>query len=232
MTLGFYPTAPSPFLQWLQVHPSRGAACGGDLWAWAAEHLLQRAGEGLQQLHCEWWGVNESPLKCCLKNEEVVKIFPHFFLYFLFHRAPPATSAARKPSTPKQTVVIQSAWVCAASSAAPVSVTATERTSGKLCSTRWVAQQPPSLWLCVFVLQQVWSCLSSSSFLFYQEWLCPPCRGICNCSFCRARDGRCATGVLVYLAKFHGYDNVHAYLKKWAWCLKSDVLFLCLRGCY
>lgn len=47
-----------------------------------------------------------------------------------------------------------------------------------------------------------------------QEWWCPPCRGICNCSFCRAREGRCATGILVYLAKHHGYDNVHAYLKK------------------
>ncbi|KAG8432456.1 hypothetical protein GDO86_016918 [Hymenochirus boettgeri] len=45
------------------------------------------------------------------------------------------------------------------------------------------------------------------------DWQCPPCRGICNCSFCRQRDGRCATGVLVYLAKHHGYDNVHAYLK-------------------
>ncbi|KAL0963845.1 hypothetical protein UPYG_G00314320 [Umbra pygmaea] len=45
------------------------------------------------------------------------------------------------------------------------------------------------------------------------EWQCPPCRGICNCSFCRAREGRCATGILVYLAKYHGYDNVHAYLK-------------------
>nr|XP_033802663.1 cell division cycle-associated protein 7 isoform X2 [Geotrypetes seraphini] len=44
-------------------------------------------------------------------------------------------------------------------------------------------------------------------------WICPPCRGICNCSFCRQRNGRCATGVLVYLAKYHGYDNVHAYLK-------------------
>ncbi|KAG9477332.1 cell division cycle-associated protein 7 [Eleutherodactylus coqui] len=44
------------------------------------------------------------------------------------------------------------------------------------------------------------------------EWRCPPCRGICNCSFCRQRKGRCATGVLVYLAKHHGYDNVHAYL--------------------
>ncbi|XP_011607948.1 cell division cycle-associated protein 7a isoform X1 [Takifugu rubripes] len=48
--------------------------------------------------------------------------------------------------------------------------------------------------------------------LLNPEWRCPPCRGICNCSFCRARDGRCATGVLVYLAKYHGYDNVHAYL--------------------
>lgn len=48
--------------------------------------------------------------------------------------------------------------------------------------------------------------------LLNSEWRCPPCRGICNCSFCRARDGRCATGVLVYLAKYHGYDNVHAYL--------------------
>uniref|UniRef100_A0A8D2LXT5 Cell division cycle associated 7 n=1 Tax=Varanus komodoensis TaxID=61221 RepID=A0A8D2LXT5_VARKO len=45
------------------------------------------------------------------------------------------------------------------------------------------------------------------------NWFCPPCRGICNCSFCRQREGRCATGVLVYLAKYHGYDNVHAYLK-------------------
>ncbi|KAJ8416867.1 hypothetical protein AAFF_G00327450 [Aldrovandia affinis] len=44
------------------------------------------------------------------------------------------------------------------------------------------------------------------------EWLCPPCRGICNCSFCRAREGRCATGVLVYQAKYHGHGNVHAYL--------------------
>uniref|UniRef100_A0A8C3AN87 Cell division cycle associated 7a n=1 Tax=Cyclopterus lumpus TaxID=8103 RepID=A0A8C3AN87_CYCLU len=49
--------------------------------------------------------------------------------------------------------------------------------------------------------------------LLNPEWLCPPCRGICNCSFCRARDGRCATGVLVYLAKYHGFDNAHAYLK-------------------
>ncbi|KAK7168616.1 hypothetical protein R3I93_004823 [Phoxinus phoxinus] len=49
--------------------------------------------------------------------------------------------------------------------------------------------------------------------LLNPEWHCPPCRGICNCSFCRAREGRCATGVLVYLAKYHGYDNAHSYLK-------------------
>uniref|UniRef100_A0A8C6YKS7 Cell division cycle associated 7 n=1 Tax=Nothoprocta perdicaria TaxID=30464 RepID=A0A8C6YKS7_NOTPE len=59
-------------------------------------------------------------------------------------------------------------------------------------------------------------------------WKCPPCRGICNCSFCRQRDGRCATGVLVYLAKYHGYDNVHAYLKRSAaaWCCRSPARFL------
>ncbi|XP_007901517.1 cell division cycle-associated 7-like protein isoform X2 [Callorhinchus milii] len=45
------------------------------------------------------------------------------------------------------------------------------------------------------------------------DWVCPPCRGICNCSFCRRRDGRCATGILVHLAKFYGYDNVQAYLE-------------------
>ncbi|CAL1582319.1 unnamed protein product [Knipowitschia caucasica] len=49
--------------------------------------------------------------------------------------------------------------------------------------------------------------------LLNEDWQCPPCRGICNCSFCRAREGRCATGVLVYLAKYHGFDNVHSYLK-------------------
>ncbi|XP_067865026.1 cell division cycle-associated 7-like protein isoform X2 [Heterodontus francisci] len=49
--------------------------------------------------------------------------------------------------------------------------------------------------------------------LLNPDWVCPPCRGICNCSFCRRRDGRCATGILVHLAKFYGYDNVQAYLE-------------------
>lgn len=45
--------------------------------------------------------------------------------------------------------------------------------------------------------------------------MCPPCRGICNCSYCRKRDGRCATGILIHLAKFYGYDNVKEYLERW-----------------
>ncbi|XP_069772062.1 cell division cycle-associated 7-like protein isoform X2 [Narcine bancroftii] len=51
------------------------------------------------------------------------------------------------------------------------------------------------------------------SALLNPVWVCPPCRGICNCSFCRRRNGRCATGILVHLAKFYGYDNVQAYLE-------------------
>lgn len=45
------------------------------------------------------------------------------------------------------------------------------------------------------------------------EWTCPPCRGICNCSYCRKRDGRCATGILIHLAKLYGYSNVKEYLE-------------------
>uniref|UniRef100_UPI00358EA8AB cell division cycle-associated protein 7 n=1 Tax=Myxine glutinosa TaxID=7769 RepID=UPI00358EA8AB len=48
--------------------------------------------------------------------------------------------------------------------------------------------------------------------LLNPDWACPSCRGICNCSFCRQRNGRCATGILIHVAKFHGYNNVHNYL--------------------
>ncbi|XP_077050978.1 cell division cycle-associated 7-like protein [Siphateles boraxobius] len=44
-------------------------------------------------------------------------------------------------------------------------------------------------------------------------WECPICRGVCNCSLCRKRDGRCATGALTRLAKFYGHDNVKEYLE-------------------
>ncbi|KAG8443035.1 hypothetical protein GDO86_011740 [Hymenochirus boettgeri] len=45
------------------------------------------------------------------------------------------------------------------------------------------------------------------------DWICPPCRDICNCSYCRKRGGRCATGMLIHLAKFYGYSNVKEYLE-------------------
>ncbi|XP_040909060.1 cell division cycle-associated 7-like protein [Toxotes jaculatrix] len=44
-------------------------------------------------------------------------------------------------------------------------------------------------------------------------WSCPICRGMCNCSLCRKKEGRCATGILVGLARYNGHDNVHEYLK-------------------
>ncbi|KAM7422894.1 hypothetical protein PAMA_010771 [Pampus argenteus] len=47
------------------------------------------------------------------------------------------------------------------------------------------------------------------------EWRCPPCRGICNCSFCRQREGRCPTGILFPLAQYHGFSDVHSYLSRW-----------------
>ncbi|KAK6466848.1 cell division cycle-associated protein 7-like [Huso huso] len=48
--------------------------------------------------------------------------------------------------------------------------------------------------------------------LLNPSWQCPPCRGICNCSFCRQRDGRCPTGILFPLAQYHGFTDVHSYL--------------------
>lgn len=45
-------------------------------------------------------------------------------------------------------------------------------------------------------------------------WSCPICRGMCNCSLCRKKEGRCATGILVGLARYSGHDNVHEYLER------------------
>ncbi|XP_077429382.1 cell division cycle-associated protein 7-like [Vanacampus margaritifer] len=54
------------------------------------------------------------------------------------------------------------------------------------------------------------------------EWHCPPCRGICNCSFCRQREGRCPTGILFPLAQYHGFSDVHSYLSSLRNKLKCD----------
>merc|ERR1712076_219715 len=49
--------------------------------------------------------------------------------------------------------------------------------------------------------------------LLNPTWSCPPCRGFCNCSICRNRSGKGATGLLIHLAKDKGNDNVASYLK-------------------
>ncbi|KAM9760055.1 cell division cycle-associated protein 7-like isoform 1-T1 [Menidia menidia] len=54
------------------------------------------------------------------------------------------------------------------------------------------------------------------------EWKCPPCRGICNCSFCRQREGRCPTGILFPLAQYHGFSDVHSYLNSLCGNLKGE----------
>ncbi|CAG9859504.1 unnamed protein product [Phyllotreta striolata] len=44
------------------------------------------------------------------------------------------------------------------------------------------------------------------------DWECPVCRGVCNCSFCRARDGKRPTGILVPLAHKAGHKSVKDFL--------------------
>ena len=44
-------------------------------------------------------------------------------------------------------------------------------------------------------------------------WKCPPCRNFCNCSICRNRNGKGATGILINLAQSKGFSNVAEYLK-------------------
>ncbi|GFR76723.1 cell division cycle-associated protein 7-like [Elysia marginata] len=45
------------------------------------------------------------------------------------------------------------------------------------------------------------------------DWICPPCRGICNCSFCRKKKGRCCTGILIHVARENGFSDVSSYLE-------------------
>ncbi|XP_022909480.1 cell division cycle-associated 7-like protein [Onthophagus taurus] len=44
------------------------------------------------------------------------------------------------------------------------------------------------------------------------NWKCPPCRGLCNCSICRAREGKRPTGILAPLAFKHGHKSVKDFL--------------------
>ena len=43
-------------------------------------------------------------------------------------------------------------------------------------------------------------------------WHCPPCRGICNCSFCMKKRGRRCTGIMIHLAKERGFNDVKSLL--------------------
>jgi len=44
------------------------------------------------------------------------------------------------------------------------------------------------------------------------EWWCPPCLDVCNCSICRNRIGKGATGIMTQFAMSKGFASVHHYL--------------------
>ncbi|GAB4827411.1 hypothetical protein Ancab_034296 [Ancistrocladus abbreviatus] len=44
------------------------------------------------------------------------------------------------------------------------------------------------------------------------DWKCPKCRGICNCSFCMKKKGHPPTGILVHMAKATGFASVSEML--------------------
>ncbi|KAL0701073.1 hypothetical protein Bca4012_057195 [Brassica carinata] len=45
------------------------------------------------------------------------------------------------------------------------------------------------------------------------DWRCPKCRGICNCSFCRKKRGQSPTGILTHKAKASGHSSVSKLLE-------------------
>uniref|UniRef100_A0A2S2QEA0 Cell division cycle-associated 7-like protein n=1 Tax=Sipha flava TaxID=143950 RepID=A0A2S2QEA0_9HEMI len=48
--------------------------------------------------------------------------------------------------------------------------------------------------------------------LLNEKWACPPCRGYCNCSICRRKNGRNPTGQLAPIASAQGYKSVRHLL--------------------
>eukprot|EP00249_Psilotum_nudum_P000621 c12696_g1_i3 orf=992-2953(-) len=47
-----------------------------------------------------------------------------------------------------------------------------------------------------------------------EDWNCPKCRGICNCSVCMKKQGRAPTGILTHTAKATGFGSVAELLVK------------------
>ncbi|KAI5732444.1 hypothetical protein M8J76_000278 [Diaphorina citri] len=50
--------------------------------------------------------------------------------------------------------------------------------------------------------------------LLDENWACPPCRDICNCSICRNRKGLPPTGIMTPLALTKGFESVKDYLQE------------------
>jgi hypothetical protein len=50
--------------------------------------------------------------------------------------------------------------------------------------------------------------------LLDKTWVCPPCRRICNCSFCLPKRGKPPTGIMIHEARDAGFDSVMEYLEK------------------
>ncbi|CAL5186151.1 unnamed protein product [Lathyrus oleraceus] len=46
------------------------------------------------------------------------------------------------------------------------------------------------------------------------DWMCPKCKGICNCSFCMKKRGQQPTGLLAHTAKKSGFNSVSDMLCK------------------
>ncbi|KAF2299501.1 hypothetical protein GH714_032277 [Hevea brasiliensis] len=49
--------------------------------------------------------------------------------------------------------------------------------------------------------------------VLFDEWKCPKCRGICNCSLCMRKRGHRPTGILVHTAKQSGFSSVSELLR-------------------
>ncbi|KAL0734444.1 hypothetical protein Bca4012_010654 [Brassica carinata] len=73
--------------------------------------------------------------------------------------------------------------------------------------------------MCVEVLssvpvEQVWYGEIGEEVALNDNWVCPRCRKICNCSKCRKNKGEKPTGMLTATAKKNGCSNVSEFLRK------------------
>ncbi|KAL1536901.1 hypothetical protein AAHA92_29477 [Salvia divinorum] len=59
----------------------------------------------------------------------------------------------------------------------------------------------------------------------FEEWMCPKCRGICNCSVCMKRRGHQPTGALTNTAKATGFSSVTEMLIAEGLDNEKDVVF-------